>query len=246
MTKPLRVIAEPPGRIFAIGDIHGTLAELETLLGFLETERALSQDDLVVFVGDYVDRGPDTSAVISTLIAFRKRFPAAVFLQGNHEDMLLDFLGFSGSQGGVYLLNGGGSTLRSYGLPMSMAPREVVNELPNDHVAFLLGLDSYVRVGGYAFVHAGLNPLRPFEGQDGKDLFWIRDEFIANIHPFGLAVIFGHTPYQNVLFHLPYKIGIDTGLVYKNMLTCLSITERELLQVRAGTRKVITSRFPAE
>ncbi len=242
--RPFRVIDPPAGRIYAIGDIHGCLREISAVIEFLKKERKLSAEDLVVFMGDYIDRGRDTRGVISLLIDFQKEYSQTVFLRGNHEDMFLNFLGFEGSQGAVFLVNGGAATLKSYGISSSTPPAEIVNDMPNAHLAFLLGLDSYVQVGEYVFAHAGIHPLKPLEEQSGMDLFWIRDEFIANIHRFPVTVVFGHTPYQQVLFNPPFKIGIDTGLVYHNVLTCLDLTNKEIIQVRFGTDRVVTGDFP--
>lgn len=241
--KPCRLIDPPAGRLFAVGDIHGCSRELNAMLDFLDSELRLSTEDLVVFMGDYVDRGPDSRGVLARLIDFKENF-SAVFLRGNHEDMFLDFLGFEGSQGGVYLLNGGGSTLRSYGMPLSYAPEMVVNDLPNGHLAFLLGLESCVRSGDFFFAHAGVHPLKPLDRQVGEDLFWIRDEFIQNVHPFGVNVIFGHTPYRDIYYNPPYKTGIDTGLVYNNMLSCVDLTSQEVFQVMYGTSRVVRSSLP--
>lgn len=243
--KHFREITQPASRIFAIGDIHGCSRELKVLLEFLRAERNLSAGDLVVFIGDFVDRGPDTRGVIQLLVEFQQAFPETIFLRGNHEDMLLDFLGYEGSQGNVYILNGGANTLQSYDISPADTSETVVEKLPPLHLGFLLGLESFVQVDGYIFVHAGLNPLKSLSDQEGRDLFWIRDEFIANVHQFNATVVFGHTPYQNVLFNFPYKIGIDTGLVYENMLTCLNLTEKEILQVKFGTKRVTKRRFPA-
>jgi serine/threonine protein phosphatase 1 len=87
-------------------------------------------------------------------------------------------------------------------------------------------------------VHAGLNPLRDVRSQLNEDIFWIRDEFIQNIHNFGRIVVFGHTPYEDVLVHPPYKIGIDTGLVYGNLLSVVELTKQSVLQIKRGTTEV--------
>jgi serine/threonine protein phosphatase 1 len=87
-------------------------------------------------------------------------------------------------------------------------------------------------------VHAGVNPIKPLQRQNAEELLWIRQEFIHNLHPFPYTVIFGHTPQREVLFHLPYKIGIDTGLVYGGKLSCLEVVEKELFQVSKGSTRV--------
>jgi serine/threonine protein phosphatase 1 len=103
----IRVVTERPPRLFAFGDIHGCNTELRVLLESLRSDHQVTTADQFVFVGDYIDRGPDSKGVIDTLLAWKEEFPRTVFLKGNHEDMLLAFLGMGGSSGEVYLVNGG-------------------------------------------------------------------------------------------------------------------------------------------
>lgn len=219
------------GRFFTVGDIHGCARELERLLAALP----LAAGDTVAFVGDYIDRGPESRAVIDQLLALAAR-PGltTVFLKGNHEDMCLAHLGRAGSWGEAWCLNGGAATLRSYGIDARTPGAETAAMLPVDHVAFLDRLVPAYFAEGHLIVHAGIRPDVPWTMQDEEDLFWIREEFI--LHPHGLpqTVIFGHTPQRSVLVHLPYKIGIDTGCVYGGMLTALELHERRLWQVRLG------------
>lgn len=243
MTK-LRTIDSKPERLYAIGDIHGCVRELELLLMHLEREEQLTERDLVVFIGDYIDRGSFSKQVIDLLLSFSRRPTPMVFLRGNHEDMLLDFLGFPGNGGEVYLANGGREFFASYDVDLVKDPSAVIEKIPGTHLSFIQNLEAYVAVGDYVFVHAGLDPLRPLEAQEPADLYWIRDTFIANIHHFGRTVVFGHTPYHDVLFHLPYKIGIDTGLVYGNSLSCVELIGKKIMQVELGEKKVKTKPFP--
>lgn len=237
MTK-FREFVDSPKRIFAIGDIHGCVVELRTLIAHLENTQSLNSSDLVVFIGDYIDRGPDSRGVIDTLIDFQRRFANVIFLRGNHEDMFLSFLGLPGTLGEVFLANGGVQTLGSYGISPDTAPEEVVTLMPTAHYSFFLNLETYVITPNYVLVHAGLNPLRDLRSQLDEHLFWIRDEFIHNIHHFEKTVIFGHTPYQDIMMHLPYKIGIDTGLVYGNKLTCLEVVSGQVFQIDRGDTEV--------
>ena len=227
-----------PERIFAIGDIHGCKKELRYLLDFLEDKEDLSSDDLVVFIGDYIDRGPDSKGVIDLLLDFQLAHPNSIFLKGNHEDMFLDFLGYEGRQGHVYLPNGGEETLESYGTHGKAGMSEIAQSIPAKHLSFFLNLERMLIVGDYVFVHAGLDPLRTIKTQLDDDVFWIRGEFINNIHNFDKTIVFGHTVYKDVLFDLPYKIGIDTGLVYENLLSCVEVNKKMVYQIREGKRKV--------
>jgi len=237
MTK-FREIDDLPGRLFVVGDIHGCSDELNIMLNHLEKNEGLSEDDYVVFIGDYIDRGPSSKQVVDSLISFHNRHSQAIFLRGNHEDMLLDFLGYEGTMGHSYLVNGGQATTQSYGTRHAPSREEIGDVMPAAHLAFYLNLERYLIVGDYVIVHAGLNPLRDVRSQLNEDIFWIRDEFIQNIHNFGRIVVFGHTPYEDVLVHPPYKIGIDTGLVYGNKLSVVELTKQRVMQIKRGTAEV--------
>lgn len=249
MTR-FRDISEHTGRVFAIGDLHGCRAELEVMLTAIGQSEKLTPADIVLFIGDYVDRGPDSKGVIELLLAFAKAHPKTIFLKGNHEDMLLAYLGLPGRDGMAYLMNGGTQFLMSYGLAMGEGPpptpEEVFAVLPPEHLEFLKNLDTYVLLPDFIFAHAGLNPLRDLRLQVEDDVLWIRDEFISNRHYFGRPIVFGHTPYEDVLFNLPFKIGIDTGCVYGNKLSCIETRERKILQVSSGSTKVTVRHFPKE
>jgi serine/threonine protein phosphatase 1 len=239
----LRTIEKLPPRLFAIGDIHGCVDEARTLLSHLQSSLALNENDLVVFIGDYIDRGPDSKGVVDLLLDFKKTYPSSVFLKGNHEDMLLGYLGMGGNFGANYMYNGGVQFLRSYDISSVEAPENIVAQLPPAHLRFFQELLGGVIVGDYVFVHAGVNPLKRLEEQEPQDLFWIRDEFIMNIHRLQKTVVFGHTPFQDVMFHLPYKIGIDTGLYYGNLLTCIETINQEVYQIARKSEKVVTKQF---
>ena len=234
-----REISEPYNRYFAVGDIHGCPEELGVLLEHLTAEEGVGPSDCVVFIGDYIDRGPDSKGVVDRLLAFQQQIPHAVFLRGNHEDMLLSFLGFGGSMGESYLFNGGDEFLRSYQAEGLTTAEEFFTVLPKPHLSFYLNLESYIITPQFVFAHAGLNPRRDLRSQMDRDLFWIRDEFIHNVHRFERTVVFGHTPYENVLFHLPFKIGIDTGLVYGNKLSCVELVSSEIYQVPRKGKRVV-------
>jgi serine/threonine protein phosphatase 1 len=220
-------------RTFVIGDIHGCVEELDTLLAAL----APTVSDTVVFLGDYVDRGPSPKEVIDRLLRLRSEGPRCVFLKGNHEDMFLAYMGCAGRYADGFIFNGGDATLRSYGLA-GTSGQALAEALPADHLEFLLGLQMQYTTGAFFCTHAGVRPSKPLEAQSDEDLVWIRDEFILNPHPFPYTILFGHTPARDVLLDLPYKIGLDTGLVYWNKLSCLELESRELFQIRRGEREV--------
>ena len=220
-------------RTFVVGDLHGCADELNYLLDTL----APGATDTVIFLGDYVDRGPSPKAVIERLIRLVGEGPHCIFLRGNHEDMFLAFLGEHGAYGEAFLANGGDATLRSYAVEERTA-RGALDRLPADHLAFLRSLRLYYQCGPFLCVHAGLVPDRPLEEQREEDFLWIRDEFVRHPHAFPFTVLFGHTPVRDVFVDLPYKIGLDTGLVYWNKLSCLELEEKRLFQIRRGEREV--------
>jgi len=228
-------------RVFVIGDLHGCVKEPEILLRHLESSEGLKESDLVIFLGDYIDRGPDSKGVIDLMLDFRTRFPKTRFLKGNHEDMLLDFLGFGGNLGQAFLYNGGLETIQSYGITVFAPPSEMISAMPPSHFKFYCELESIIRVGDFICVHAGLNPLRDLTAQNDSDVFWIRDEFLTNVHSFKKTVVFGHTPHREIFQHLPYKMGLDTGLVFGNKLTCVELMSGKTFQITRETTEVVTS-----
>ncbi|MBW2280124.1 MAG: serine/threonine protein phosphatase [Deltaproteobacteria bacterium] len=220
--------------IYAIGDIHGMRAELEELLEQLP----LTDDDQLVFIGDYVDRGPDAKGVVDVLIELSHRHDCT-FLIGNHEAMFLSFLGWDdpwyfGAE--AFLQNGGDTTLQSYGYF-----EDCENfALPPDHDKFYRDLVPYHVKGEYVFVHAGLSRDSlslsdieyALEHEAPRDILWQRSTSELP-HSLGATVIYGHTPVPDlqVRWNLPYTIGIDTGCVYGGSLTAIRLPDETLFQV---------------
>jgi len=220
-------------RTFVIGDLHGCVDELEWLLERLAPGSA----DTIVFLGDYIDRGPASKAVIERMLRLRREGPKCVFLKGNHEDMFLAYMGLRGNYGDAFVGNGGEATLRSYGLDDCPAAL-VASRLPSDHLDFLQELKLTYEDGSFMCVHAGFAPDRGLHEQRDEDLVWIREDFLQAPHPFPFTVLFGHTPHREVFLDLPYKLGLDTGLVYWNKLSCLELRDTDLFQIRRGDRRV--------
>ena len=177
---------------YVVGDIHGCLAEVR----YLVEQLPLQHGDRLIFLGDYIDRGPDSMGVVSYLLELRDQGKIdAVFLKGNHEDMFLDYLGFPGNHGEVFLNNGGHATLASYGISASnCGAADVAGQLPQAHLAFYQNLETFCVVKPYLCVHAGIQPLKRLEEQTAAEMFWIRGEFIRNPHKLPFTVLFGHTP----------------------------------------------------
>ena len=225
-------------RSYVIGDIHGCIDELRYLIDDLPIEFG----DRLIFLGDYIDRGPNSKGVLTYIIELRKtRDLEIICLKGNHEDMFLAYLGLSGQHGDMFLYNGGYATLISYGVHSKQSSvDEIIARIAPEHIEFLKSLRTYFVMPPFICVHAGVHPSKPLDKQTDSDLLWIRNEFIDNPHrlfpPY--HVLFGHTPRISVLFDLPYKIGLDTGLVYGNKLSCLEVTEKILYQISRGHREV--------
>lgn len=213
-------------RLIAIGDIHGQLDMLKLLLEKIQP----IPSDKFIFIGDYIDRGPDSKGVVNFLLDFKNHFNA-VFLRGNHEDMLLAFLGLdqNAHYGEAYLYNGGEYTVRSYA-GQNAAFTDLKNAIPETHLEFFKQLKYYHIVEGFLFVHAGIIPGIPIEKQLTEDLIWVREEFLYFPTRIDKIVVFGHTPLQNILW-ADDKIGIDTGAGYNMRLSAIELHTQKLFSV---------------
>jgi len=237
----------PPGtRVYAIGDIHGCLDRLRALHGLIlaDRDRAAAQGDaaqrhVLIYLGDYVDRGAESREVIDVLLCEPLPGFACVHLRGNHEDFLLRFLE-RGEDAAAWLLNGGDATFLSYGVDPYAASRDpgprglraaLSAAMPEDHLRFFCGLRLSHIEGDYLFVHAGLRPGVPLAEQDPEDLMWIRAPFLHSRADHGKVVVHGHTP-SSAPEQRDNRIGIDTGAVYGGPLTALVLQgcERNFLQ----------------
>jgi serine/threonine protein phosphatase 1 len=203
-------------KLFAIGDIHGCFQKLESLMYQIPFK---PDRDTIIFLGDYIDRGPDSFNVVSYLINLKNNCKNAIFLKGNHEYMLEGFI--SGTDRQLFLANGGEQTLRSY-LKRQNFPSSA--PIPAEHLEFFRSLLPYYETDHFIFVHAGLKEGIELHHQDPHDLLWIREQFIHSDYDFGKRIVFGHTPFPEP--HISYnKIGIDTGAVYGNKLTSVELTQ---------------------
>ena len=203
-------------KIFAIGDIHGCYDQLTALMDIIPIDL---KKDTLVFIGDYIDRGPQSVEVVDYLIELKRQTPAIIFLKGNHEDMLEKYL--DGTDRFTYLLNGGQQTLDSY---LNRSAQSGTHPIPSEHRQFFKSLRLIYETEEYIFVHAGLRPKVALESQETEDLLWIRDKFLYSRYDFGKPVIFGHTPLSEPRVE-SNKIGIDTGAVFGNVLTCVQLPD---------------------
>jgi serine/threonine protein phosphatase 1 len=206
-------------KLFAVGDIHGCLLALEALLEKLPIRWG---KDFLIFLGDYIDRGPDSRRVLELIMELKEKYPDRVYpLKGNHEWMFERFL--LGLDVEIFLYNGGSETLKNYF-------EEGKLNIPEEHKNFIKNLPLFLEVGSYFFVHAGVNPQRTLEEQTEEDLLWIRQKFYLYEGKYPKKIIFGHTPFPEVL-HLEDRIGIDTGCVYGGKLTAIELPEEKFYQI---------------
>jgi len=213
-------------RVYAIGDIHGRSDLLHRMIRIISRESAdCSKRTILVFIGDYVDRGPDSKDVIARLIELRHEFTTH-FLKGNHDQALLDFLREPNTYR-TWREFGAVETLLSYGVrpPLQDADsafREVrdrfADALPSAHREFLQALPLSCELGDYFFAHAGVRPDIPLQDQRADDLLWIREEFLNSTANFGKVVVHGHTPVTAPVKR-KNRVGIDTGAYYSGRLT---------------------------
>lgn len=205
-------------RAFIIGDIHGCLEMLNRLMDTIDWR---PDKDRLIFLGDYIDRGADSKGVVDFVLVLLEQSPFVQCLLGNHESGFLDFL--SGGDITTFLINGGETTLRSY-----QKDGEIL--IPPEHISFYQSLRPWIELEDYYVVHAGFRPGVEIDDQSLADLIWIREPFIYSDYDFGKKVIFGHTPfYEPLVTH--NKIGLDTGAVYGNRLTCLELPQMKFHSV---------------
>ncbi len=215
-------------RIYAIGDIHGRSDCIRRIHEKIESESHFDREDVaIVYLGDYIDRGPDSKGVIEELLRLRRRV-RQVFLLGNHEYAMWMFM-VGELPYGVWKQWGGDSTLKSYGAGSAVLKdsddqirRWIKENLPPSHREFMLGLKKYHKERGHIFVHAGLRPEVGLASQQVEDLVMIRDEFLDSPLYVEESVVYGHTIHERPSI-VDRKIGIDTGAYKTGRLTALVI-----------------------
>ncbi len=234
--------AGPRGhRAYAVGDVHGRLDLLKSVLALIEDDvrGRRSMPTSIVFLGDLIDRGPESAGVVELLSTYRPPFAKTVFLMGNHEEVMLRVLEGDAGLFTQWMKFGGGECARSYGLQPAalkkMPPADAIallkDRIPRQHVEFLASFADTISFGSYLFVHAGIRPGTSLADQAQTDLRWIREPFLADERDHGQVIVHGHTISEQVE-QLPNRIGIDTGAYRTGVLTALGIegTERWFLQ----------------
>ena len=234
----------PPGqRVYAIGDIHGMKSMLDDMLGAIDehlAEHPCAGPVTEIFLGDYVDRGPDSYGVIERLMEPTRGERRRVCLIGNHEDAMLSAL-HDASMLPRWLSFGGEATCRSYGVdPAEHAHNPHALQtlmqaaLPPAHRAFLSGLARTEQIGDTLFVHAGIRPDIPLDQQDPQDLMWIRDDFLNFEGPLPAFVVHGHTPVRTADLRAG-RANVDTAAVYGGALSAAVMEGDDITVLRIPT-----------
>ncbi|MGA3000031.1 metallophosphoesterase family protein [Bradyrhizobium sp.] len=224
-------------RIYALGDIHGRADLLKKMFTVIDADLARNPASrpIQVFLGDYVDRGPDSAGTLDLLIE-RGRHHETVCLKGNHEAFMLEVL-HDPNKLGEWRKFGGLQTLMAYGLQPSLNPgaeeqveliQALTKRMPDTHLRFLEGLLPSFLCGDFFFVHAGVRPGVPLKEQTEADMLWIRDEFLNSEENFGKFIVHGHTPVREPDIR-PNRINIDTGAYATGNLTLLTIQGDSML-----------------
>jgi serine/threonine protein phosphatase 1 len=238
-------------RAYGVGDIHGRLDLLEQLLGMIELDIAKrpTRKVLLIFVGDLIDRGPNSAQVVERLRTYKHPGVRTLFLLGNHEEVLLRILAGEADLIAKWRWFGGTQCLASYGLDAEKltglsdedALALVRGVIPKEHIEFLESFDDSCRFGDYLFVHAGIRPGVEFDQQRQSDLRWIREPFLLDDTDHGFVVVHGHTISAEVEMR-PNRVGIDTGAYKSGVLTALAIegSRSWLLDTRAAAEETVS------
>ena len=228
--------------VYAVGDIHGCKSLVDNMHDkIVETSKKIQGEKLLIYLGDYIDRGPDIKATIQSLIDFKPKDFTKVFLLGNHEQMLLEFIAGSRNSPYIWISNGGLETLESYGTDISKyidntmelsfdkkIREEFIEFLPFSHKDFFNQLQFNFIWEDYFFVHAGINPSIPLDRQEKETMLWTREKSFFNPKmTYNKIIVHGHTPAEKVE-HYPFRINLDTGSFYSGKLSCLKIENGKL------------------
>lgn len=231
MSRPRLAFHEWPAAVYAIGDVHGCIDQLRELEALIARDALdLEGEKWLVTLGDYVDRGPDSRAVVSHVMGPPPPGLRRFALAGNHEQIMLDFAENPAAHA-YWLTEGGIETLGSYGVSIDYPPlrasgpvRELLAEkLPAEQMDFLRGLPASLTLPGWAFVHAGIRPGISMADQTEQDLMWIRAPFLTSQLTGGLRVVHGHTPSADIVT-TPHRICVDTHCFHTGRLSAVRVT----------------------
>lgn len=238
--------AIPDGRrVYAVGDIHGCADLLDQLIVLIEADELARgpAETTLIFLGDIVDRGPASAAVIDRLRGLATARPDVRFLLGNHEEIFLGALDGEPKALRLFCRIGGRETILSYGMEPTEYDRLDYEELvhrvdqlvPDEHQEFLRAFEDMIVIGDYAFVHAGVRPDTPLDLQRTSDLRWIRDPFLDHRSTLEKTIVHGHTMTDEIE-RRTHRIGIDTGAYSSGRLTALGLQGTETWALQTGVR----------
>ena len=225
--------------IFAIGDIHGCLSQLTTLHKKILTHDKFDvKKDLLIYLGDYIDRGNNTKGVIDQILKLKNNKIKTINLMGNHDEFMIDFLFNKKNDIKNWLNFGVDQTFRSYDIEtvefikdgfeddvIDKLRNELLKKMDATHINFFKNLEVTHSTEKYLFVHAGIDPQKKLSEQTKKDYLWSRSNiFFHKDFKAEKTIIHGHTPEKEVI-NYPYRINIDTGCYFSGKLTCVCINE---------------------
>lgn len=235
----------PPSlRLYVIGDVHGCIDDLRAVHTWIADDLAErpAADWRIVHLGDFVDRGPDSAAVIQHIVICQETDPRFVSVLGNHDYMFEQSMDGNHRMQQIWLQNGGLDTLASYGLSRDALrdPDAAIasGAVPQRHLDFIRSLPTSLQFGDYYFVHAGIHPRVPLDRQDSDAMLWIREPFLDDGREYDAVIVHGHTPTRRIDVR-SNRIGIDTGAVYGGVLTCLVLDGPVKCQLRDGQRRPV-------
>jgi len=227
--------------IYAIGDIHGCVKELTFLHEKIITnDKFKIKDDLIIYLGDYIDRGLKSKQVIDQIVKLKNNKIKIINLMGNHEEFLTDFLFNKVNNIKKWLQFGADQTFKSYDIEIvdfikdgfddiiiDRLRNTLLKKMGNEHIDFFNNLEVSFSTKKYLFVHAGIDPMKNFSQQTRKDYLWSRSvNFFDKGFEAKKIIIHGHTPVENITNH-PYRINIDTGCFFSGKLTCVCLSDDE-------------------
>ena len=226
--------------VFDIGDIHGCIKQLITLHNKIFNYPKYNKvQDLLLYVGDYIDRGPNSQDVINRVLQLQKEGIKSIFLKGNHEQVMIDFLFNKINNLRYWLGLGADQTIKSYGLEIAEFIKDgfeddnmdklrnvFLSKLTKEHIYFFNNLKLSYTLDDYLFVHAGINPEKSLSEQSEVDFLWSRsNQFFDKNFKFEKIIVHGHSPEKEVI-NFPYRINIDTGCFFSGKLSCVCINDK--------------------
>jgi len=226
--------------IFAIGDIHGCLKQLISLQDKIFNYPTYNKEsDLIIYLGDYIDRGPNSKDVIQHILKLQKEKVNSIFLMGNHEQFMIDFLFNKINNLSNWIMNGADQTFKSYDIEVAEFIKDgfednnidklrdiFLRKLTNGYVHFFKNLKLTYIMGDYLFVHAGINPEKSLAEQNKMDFLWSRsDQFFDKNFKFEKIIVHGHSPEKEVV-NFPYRINVDTGSFFSGKLSCVCVNDK--------------------